>query len=84
MKIKRIEIRASHTFSNPNESYSNYQVSAQLDAEIAPTEDVKKVARELQVKVDSIIAEHKEQIKRAREIERRAIPRRGPVFEGNP
>lgn len=72
MKIIRVEVHASHTFGNPNESYSNYQVGAKLDAAIEIDEDPLEVARHLQIEVDALVARHRQQILDARKIEKRS------------
>jgi predicted nuclease with TOPRIM domain len=59
MRVTEITVHAGRTFNHPYEQYSNLRPSATLKATLAEGEDADEALRQLQVKAETLVEDHK-------------------------
>jgi ABC-type transporter Mla subunit MlaD len=65
MNITTIEVSAARCFNNPRENYSNLQPRVTMQAEIIAGEDPIAAVKELQLKAEQLVEDHKQNLLRS-------------------
>lgn len=65
MNIKTITVTAGRTFNNPREQFSNLRPEVTFVADLAEGEDAVEATKQLQLKAESLVEDHKQNLLRS-------------------
>jgi len=65
MQIKTITVTAGRCFNHPHEQYSNLRPEVTITADVGEGEDPAAAAKELQLKAEGLVEDHKQSLLRS-------------------